>query len=268
MNKASGTWISKLFSGKKEGEPALDPVEQRNSKTKNEEETLQRLLARTKVFVRSTQPSRTKEKDPWLGSMARLMACCGYESFQPVEDRQMERARTLWKGMQFALPCVQPPPKLTPAAKAITMDPKSVLRRFQSEFSAREMEDLSSIPDEPAMIDVEEVGSRFQIVASLLSSLDNQSICDQHIFAVHHQQAVEFQDLYYVFEREVDIFPGEFISKKPDPNVVYHTCRVQNTEFKIDASLPPLLQQKVLRPISVQKMEGHEKCWYNFIVVC
>ena len=148
------------------------------------------------------------------------------------------------------------------------MDLESILRRFRAEFSGAEIKLLSKMPDEPVTTEVEDRGTRFRIVESLSKTLENRSICDLRICAADQDHVFEFQDMYYVFEREVELFPGEFISKSSMQGVEYHPCRIDNIEFKIDASLPPLLHQKVLRPMSVQKVEGGDKWWYNFIAVC
>jgi hypothetical protein len=268
MKKEQGNLFARLFSRKKQDGQSSEPVEAEDGKIKDEVDVFHRLLSTTEAFFRSTQPARIKEKEPWLGSMTRLLACCGYESFKPVEDGHLVRAQTHWKAMLFALPCIQGAPKQSPASKGMAMDLESILRRFRAEFSAAEIRLLSKMPDEHATIEVEDRGARFRIVESLSKTLANLSLCDLRICAADQDHVFEFQDMFYVFDREVELFPGEFISKKSMQGVEYHPCRVDNIEFKIDASLPPLLHQKVLRPMSVQKTEGGDKWWYNFIAVC
>jgi hypothetical protein len=268
MKKEQGNLFSRLFSRKKHEGQSSEPIETKDGRLKDEVDLFHRLLSTTGAFFRSTNSARIKDKDPWLGSLTRLLACCGYESFKPAEDSHQVRARTHWKAMLFALPSIQGAPKQPPASKGTSMDLESVLRRFRAEFNAKEIQLLSKMPDEPLSIEVEHFGTRFRIVESLFKTLDNRSVCDLRICAADQDHVFEFQDLYYVFEREVELFPGEFISKSAIQGVEYKSFRVENMEFKMDTALLPLLHQKVLRPMSVQKIEGSDTWWYNFIAVC
>jgi hypothetical protein len=263
MNKEQGSLFSRLFPRKKPEEQSSEPLEKQEGVATAEEELFRKILAITGAFFRSTNASRLKEKEPWFGSLARLMACCGYETFKPSDDRQMACARAHWKAMVFALPCLQPAQK-----KGLPMDMKSVLRRFQEQFTGLEIEFLSKMPEEPLTVEVEDVGSRFRIALSLLKTLENQNLCDLSICSTDPAHAVEFHDLYYVLEREVELYPGEFVTKKSPQNVEFHRCHVNNVGFKIDSSLSAALHQKVLRPMSIQKVEENDTWWYNFIVVC
>ena len=268
MNKEQGSLFARLFPRKRQEDQSSELLEKRAATASADEEIFNKLLAPAGAFFRSTHPSRLQEKEPWFGSLARLLACCGYETFKPSDDRQMARALAHWKAMVFALPCVQSAPKHLPASKRLPLDMKSFLRRFQSEFSVAEIELLSKMPDEPVAVEVEDCGSRFRIAESLLKTLDDQSICDLSICSADPSHAVEFHDLNYVLEREVELLPGEFVSKKSTRDAEFHRCYVNEVGFKIDPALSSALHQKTLRPMSIQKVEVNDTWWYNFIVVC
>jgi len=268
MNKEQGSLFGRLFPRKRQEEQSSELLEKRAATASADEEIFNKLLAPAGAFFRSTHPARLQEKEPWLGSLVRLLACCGYETFKPSDDRQMARALAHWKAMVFALPCVQLPPKQLPASKRLPIDMKSFHRRFQSEFSVAEIALLSKMPEEPMTVEVEDCGSQFRIPLSLLQTLDDQCICDLSNCSMDPSHAVEFHDLNYVLEREVELLPGEFVSKKSTPNAEFHRCHVNEVGFKIDPALSQALHQKALRPMSIQKVEENGTWLYNFIVVC
>ncbi len=228
---------------------------------------LRRLLATTSAFIHSTAPSRVVAARPWIGTVARLLACCGYFEFEPQEDVHVERANIHWRAMRFLVRVLLASPK-PPEGAGAEMDLGSLLGAFRAEFTEKERESLTKMPDEGPLANAEVEGVCFAITEPLASDLrENACVLEQPREVEPPDEygvaLSKFSEAFHHYER---LLPGEFASES-DSWRDDEEQTVEGFAFTVDPELLPLLDGKVLRRMWIKRIEGRERRSFDFIVI-
>jgi hypothetical protein len=231
----------------------------------NDLDLLRRLLATTSAFIHSTAPSRVSAAPPWIGTVARLLACCGYVEFEPGEDVHVERANMHWRAMRFLLRILLASPK-PPDSAGAEMDLGSLLGAFRAEFDEKKRESLAKMPDEGPLADAEVEGVRFAITEPLATDLRKNACVLEQPREVEpaDKYAIALSTFHEAFHHYERLLPGEFAYSSRSTG---KKQAVQGFAFTVHPKLLPLLHGKVLRRMWVTRIEGRERRSFDFIVI-
>ena len=228
-------------------------------------ELLHRLLATASAFIYSTAPRRVTASPPWVGTVVRLLSCCGYIYFEPGNEVHVARANTHWRAMRFLVHFLLASQK-SPDSAGAEIDFGSFLKAFRAEFADREREILAKMPDESPLTDVEIAETRFAIAEPLATDLREHACvleqprevepADEYVIALS-----KFSTVFHHYER---LLPGEFARDSFSSGVKQ---AVRGFAFTVDPELLPLLHGKVLRRLWVKRIEGNEIRSYDFVVI-
>ena len=237
---------------------------------KQDLDLLHKLLATTSAFIHSTAPSRVITATPWIGTVARLLACSGYVEFEPGDGFHVKRANMHWRAMHFLLRVLIAWPK-PPDGSGTGMNIDSLLVAFRDEFDEKEREILAKMPDEAQLANVEVDGIRFAIAEPLASDLRQYAAVLEQPCEVEpaDEYSIAVSDFLEAFLRYERLLPGEFayVAYSTDEADEADEADEQGFAFTVDPALLRLLHGKVLRRMWIKRIEGREIRRFDFVVI-